>query len=39
MKQRIVTMEQVTMMAMAAMNTRCSTLSFLEQEGTSQLLI
>ena len=39
LKQRMVTMEQVIMIPMAAMNTECSTLSLLEQEGNSQLLI
>ena len=31
--------EQVIMIAMAAMKTECKTLSLLEQEGISQLLI
>merc|ERR1711971_96547 len=35
----MVTMEQVIMIPMAAMNTECNTLSLLEQEGRSQLLI
>ena len=39
LKQIIVTIEQVIIIAMAAMNTECKILSLLEQEGTSQLLI
>ena len=39
LKQIMVTMEQVIMMAMAAMKMEWRILSLLEQEGTSQLLI